>query len=196
MYDKTSQDKWNKNYLAAKIDDDGIPVRVLTENAHLLPERGDALDFASGMAANGIYLARKGLSVQAWDISDVVVNKVNAYANAEAIDLHAVTRDVVRNPPEPKTFDVIIVAHFLERRIFPQLINALRPDGLLFYQTFIAQTTPDYTGPKNPDFRFGSNELLQLCKDLQVLVYREEDLVGHIDHGFRNQAFLVGRKIS
>ena len=51
-------------------------------------------------------------------------------------------------------------------------------------------------GPSNPKFLLDKNELLHLCKDLEILVYREEGTTGCIDQGWRNKAMIVAKKAS
>ncbi len=37
----------------------------------------------------------------------------------------------------PESFDVIVVSHLLDRTLAPALVAALRPGGLLYYQTSV-----------------------------------------------------------
>src|SRR3569833_949010 len=114
----------------------GAPAMVLTENAHLLPRHGSALDLACGLGANSILLAAHGLQTHAWDISPVAVEKLRAIAVERALPLEAEVHDVHQQPLPPVAFDVIVVAHFLERSLAAPLINALNVVGLFFYLTF------------------------------------------------------------
>lgn len=182
--------KWDLRYRQAA----GAPAvaEVLSEHQHLLPHTGDALDLACGRGGNALDLASRGLSTWAWDLSPVAVDYVrNASADA-GLKVCAEVRDVVARPPEAGHFDVIVVAHFLERRLAPTLAGALRPGGLLFYQTFIRENVSD-RGPDNPVYRLGRNELLNLFPTLDVVVYREEARIGDVTRGFRDQAMLVAR---
>jgi len=70
------------------------------------------------------------------------------------------------------------------------LIQALKPNGLLFYQTF-TRTCVNDCGPKNPEFRLRDNELLLMFADLQVVVYQEEACIGDTTQGLRNEALLI-----
>ena len=70
---------------------------------------------------------------------------------------------------------MIVVSYFLERDLFPALIKALRPEGLLFYQTFTQKHFSD-SGPGNPEYRLQAKELMELLSDLQVIEYHENDL--------------------
>ena len=191
--DVQSQNKWNKIYSDAEVGR-GEPVWVLREYANLLPESGRGLDFACGLAANGVFLAQRGLQVEAWDISDVVVEKINAFANQANTKLTAKAHDLTSPPLASEQYDVIVVAHYLDRSIAAQIVKALRPGGMLFYQTFVKDVTPDYTGPGNPEFRLDPNELLRLFSPLRLVVYREDATIGDLGQGLRNVAAFVGRK--
>lgn len=47
------------------------PSQVLLDNSHLLPASGRALDLACGLGANALYLAKRGMTTSAWDLSPV-----------------------------------------------------------------------------------------------------------------------------
>ena len=185
--------KWNRRH--RQVEGLGSPARVLTENLHLLPARGDALDLACGRGVNALLLAEAGLAVQAWDISRVAIDRLMEEAGARGLAIRASVRDVTRRPPEPASFDVILVSHFLDRGIAPALIDALRPGGLLFYQTFTRDAVSD-SGPSSPGMRLGENELLALFRPLRLRVYREEGRLGDTGRGWRDRAMLVAEKAS
>ena len=166
---------------------------VVSENLHLLPESGVGLELACGLAANSFALAEQGLSMDAWDISPVVVEQVNQRAAAEGASVSAAARDVVEQPPEQAHYDLVVVSRFLDRSIIASIINCLKPGGLVFYQTF-SQTRVGEGGPSNMAFRLADNELLSLFAGFKVLVYREEGLLGDTSKGFRNEALLVAQK--
>ena len=189
-------DKWNEKY-QAKEQTSGVanlsPVYVLHKFQHLLPVQGLALDLASGLGANALFLAQHNLQAHAWDISSVAIKKLNAIAKSLDLNLNTEVRDIVARPPEENSFDVIVVSHFLDRQIMPDIIAALRQNGLLFYQTFTKARTQE-SGPSSNKYRLGKNELLSLCEDLDVIVYREEGLIGNTESGFRNEALFVGQR--
>ncbi len=185
-------EKWNTIYAAGEHIAKN-PARVLTENRHLLPQHGKALDLACGTGANALLLARSELETHAWDVSEVAIQELQHQAANNNLPIVTEVRDVLAYPPTPQSFDVITVSYFLDRKLFPALISALKPEGLLFYQTFTREKTSD-TGPRNPEYRLAPNELLQLCSGLHILVYREEGLVGNTTQGFRNEAMLIGQK--
>ena len=192
MNQTVMQKKWDARYRATA-GDPPEAARVLRENRHLLPQQGDALDLACGRGGNALLLAAAGLNVQGWDLSPVAIAALTARAAAAAANVQGQVRDVVESPPAPGTFDVIVVSYFLERALAPALCAALRPNGLLFYQTFVRDKVSPQ-GPSNPDFLLAENELLALFGSLRTRVYREEGKLGDISQGLRNEALLVGQK--
>ncbi len=184
--------KWDERYRQAG----RIPeaAAVLVENRHLLPPSGRALDLACGFGSSAIFLARQGLDVHAWDLSPVAIAVVKERAAAEGVGVRAEVRDVLVRAPERESFDVLVVSHFLDRSLIPALVCALRPGGLLFYQTFTREATTA-SGPANPSFRLGLNELLRLFSGLTLRFYREEGRVGDLARGTRDLAQLVGQRL-
>jgi len=187
-----SKDKWEKHYKSSP-NDLQIPAEVLYQFQHLLPPQGTALDLACGRGANAICLAENSLNVTAWDISTSALEYLSHYAKGKGLTINSETRDISLHPPEADTFDVIVVSRFLDRNLINDIRNAVKPDGLIFYQTFIKDKVSD-TGPGNPDYLLDKNELLLFFNDWQIIFYQEEGQTGKIDKGFRNQAMLIARK--
>lgn len=188
-----AQEKWDAHYAVAETGA-GEAAWVLREYAHLLPTKGQALDLACGLGANALYLAGRGLEVSAWDSSAQAIARLQTEAVTRGLALATDVRDVIQQPPAVASFDVIVVAHFLTRELFPALIAALRPGGLLFYQTFTCERVAALHTPSNPDFLLAPNELLELCQPLRILAYREDGLAGDLTQGMRARAACVGIK--
>jgi len=184
--------KWNEAYQGADIAS-AKPAQVLLENQYLLPREGSALDLACGRAANAIFLARHGFEVDAVDISPVVLSSVEQYVTQQNLPVSCICRNIENEGLIEKQYDVIVVSYFLSRDLFPQIIRALKPNGLLFYETW-SQQRVDESGPKNPDFRLKATELLELTSVLRPIFYREEGDNGDISEGIRNVAMLIATK--
>lgn len=191
MCNKAKQ-KWNRIYSDNNVSSIQ-PAYVLTEYQYLLPETGTALDLACGLGGNAIFLAQHGLSTQAWDISDHAIQKLTQYCETNKIKLTATVRDVHEQPPNENSFDVICASFFLERDITENIISALNLNGLLFYQTFIAERASEH-GPHNPKYRLAENELLAMFSTLHILAYQELGRVGDTTQGLRDTALLVAQK--
>jgi SAM-dependent methyltransferase len=185
--------RWERIHAAAAEAGPPEAARVLAENAHLLPTTGRALDLASGPGGNALLLARVGLETHAWDIAPTAIARLERQAAALGLTIQAATRDVEAAPPPPGGFDVIVVSRFLSRPLAGALIAALRPGGLLYYQTFTREKA-FAGGPSNPDYLLAPGELLRMFSALRPVTYREEGWLGDVRRGFRNQALFVGLK--
>lgn len=164
-------EKWNQRHRDA--ESQGSAAEVLLRNGHLLPRSGKALDLACGRGANALLLAKAGLETHAWDFSSVAIARLDKEASESGLPINTRVRDIVSNPPEANSYDLILVSFFLERQLIPHLIQALRPKGMIFYQTFVQDVYLD-RGPSKDGWRLRKNELLHLFQSLQVHYYRED----------------------
>ena len=173
MSDKSAESKWNARYTYSG-EPLPSPAEVLSHGEQYLPPSQPsvsdapllALDLACGRAANGEWLASRGYIVTAWDISEKVIASIKERPGSRITTAEA--RNIVTDPPLAQSFDVIVVCRFLERNICPQIAAALKPGGVLFYQTFTH-------GLSNPDYLLGSNELPELFSMLNVYSYEEPE---------------------
>ncbi len=173
---------------------DATPADVLVLNQHLLSTKGLALDFASGLSGNGLYLAEKGYEVSAWDMSDVAVNKINQYAKNKSLSIYANVYDLEKNRPGiKKQFDLVVVSYFLNREGLRYLYDILKDGGLLFYQTFSGKQYKGQ-GPAREKFRLKKNELLDVFSDMQLLFYREDDVDLVKVDASQGQTYFVAKK--
>jgi len=185
------QAKWDAAYSQPR--GERRPAAVLLQNQFLLPTEGRALDLACGLGANSVLLAKAGLKVEAWDLSPVAIEQLQQQVTTEELAIYPKVHNVIQSPPKLNSFDVIVVSFFLERALCSSLVAALKPGGLLFYQTHCQQKVIQQ-GPSNPDYLLADNELLALFSDLKVRVYSETSTLGDHQQGLRNQAFLVAEK--
>jgi 2-polyprenyl-3-methyl-5-hydroxy-6-metoxy-1,4-benzoquinol methylase len=186
--------KWNQFYRQTEIK--GIRASdVLIENAYLLPDTGTALDLACGLGGNALFLAQQHLAVTAWDISSIAIAKLTAYAERQGLNINACQQNITPLSLAKSSYDVISVSRFLDRTLSDAIIGALKPGGLLFYQTFTKEKTSGQ-GPKNPTFMLDRNEILRLFSPLAVVFYRENSFCGNLQKGLRDEAQFVGQNIA
>lgn len=172
---------------------DATPASVLLDNQRLLPRNGAALDFASGLSGNGLFLASCGLQVTAWDLSQTAVDKINAHAKQENIHLKAEKKDLEASDLDlSEQFDLIVVSFFLHRETLSQMPQLLKPGGLLFYQTFSGEQI-NGIGPSREAFRLKRGELLNVYSDMDILFYREDPV--EVDSNVSGQVCFVARKL-
>ncbi len=189
---KALGDKWDQIYQSETIKTE--PAAVLTENLYLLPAEGIALDLACGLGASALILAKQGLTTQAWDISAVAMHKLQQQADAHALTIKTSTKEITPDSFAANCFDVIVVSRFLDRSICDAIMESLKLNGLLFYQTYTQQKISEQ-GPNNPRFLLAENELLQIFSALKLVYYRENAGLGELWQGLRNEAQFIGQKI-
>lgn len=185
------QTKWDaiyQNYHGAT-----QAAEVLVNNRFLLPPQGKALDLACGLGGNALLLAEAGLQVEAWDISPIALAQLQKQAQLRRLTIDTQQKNISPESLLADSFDVIVISRFLDRALCNAIMAALKPSGLLFYQTF-TRNKLDQSGPSNPDYLLASNELLRLFQPLTLLFYQEYTQLGDVRLGNRNEACLVGQK--
>lgn len=123
-----------------------------------IPRGGRVLDMAAGGGRHTRLLLSLGLCVEAVDRD---TSALGALADAGA----TVREADLEGGPWPysgRQFDAIIVTNYLHRPLFPALLSALAPQGVLIYETFMLGNEA-YGRPSNPDFLLRPNELLAIA---------------------------------
>ncbi len=177
---------------------DPIPARFLIEQFHRLP-KGKALDVAAGSGRNALYLAAHGFEVEAIDRDEEALAMLAATANQRHLSVTVRTVDLEQPAPQapelPKNrYDVILVFFYLYRSLFPLLIDALKPNGVLVYETFTIDNYFRHRHPRRWEFCLAQNELLRLTSQLRVLHYDEGEHDGGHGGGPAFTARLVAQK--
>lgn len=186
------QNKWDAIY--RDTTDTPTASELLANHLHLLPERGRALDLACGLGGNALLLASTGLSVDAWDVSPIALEKLRQQAERRGLTLTTGHRQIDSASLAKHHYDVIVICRFLDRTLCNAIMAALNPGGLLFYQTFTRDKL-DQHGPSNPDYLLARNELLELFQPLSVVYYQEYARIGDTRLGNRNEACFIGQKL-
>jgi tellurite methyltransferase len=180
--------KWNQRYQEEKFKSFELPRPFLLENAGFLPGRGLAIDVAMGLGGNAGFLLERGLQVIGLDISQVAVYS----AKSRYPELMTAIIDLTRAYFPPSKFDVILNFYYLQRDLWPIYKLALRPGGILIYETLTIAML-EQSEDIDPDNLLAPGELHTGFKDLQVLVYRESWMTDDRKHS-RAVASLVARK--
>jgi SAM-dependent methyltransferase len=137
--------------------------------AGLIRPGGRVLDVACGHGRHLRYLRSLGLTVVGVDRDEAALG---ALEGVGGIEIHVADIEAGPWPFASGSFDAVVVVNYLHRLLFPTLIDALRPGGVLIYETF-ALGNERYGRPSNPDFLLQPNELLSRAKPLSVLAFEQ-----------------------
>lgn len=131
----------------------------------------EILDLACGSGRHGRYFLELGHPVLLLDIDLSGVADLQGQPNAELIGV-----DLENGNPWPlgnRQFGAVIVCNYLWRPLFPHLIRAVAPGGLLLYETFM-RGQEKHGRPSNPDFLLAENELFERLKDsFRILAFEQ-----------------------
>ncbi|MCF6298529.1 MAG: class I SAM-dependent methyltransferase [Thiomicrorhabdus sp.] len=166
-----SAKKWDAKYQTANLQSRANPCHVLKQHSHLLPFYGQALELACGLGGNARFLAQCGLKTDAWDISDTALTVLNNWASLNQLPIEPLITDLEQMILPYQQYDVIVISRYLDRALFASIAEALKPNGLLFYQTFLYP--PQDNAPNNPNFYVQSGEFNQSWPTLTTQVYGE-----------------------
>jgi SAM-dependent methyltransferase len=179
--------RWNSRYSSDLRESFEHPRPFLVENSNLLPQNGLALDIAMGLGGNSGFLIQHGLSVIGVDISLVAMRK--AYTRLPS--LFPVVADLNDFYIPPASFDVITNFLYLQRNLWPVITDALRPGGILFYESLTLEMLAIHPEIEMR-FLLQPGELAQAFPRLKTLIYREGWQKGYSRHP-RAVASLIAR---
>lgn len=146
------------------------PKRLVLELEPVLPRAGRALDIACGEGQMAIWLARRGLSVTAVDISPVALGKLRAQAAVEGLveRIETLERDLdLGLPPLPPGLALVSCLDFHAPPLMASARELLAPGGLLLVQVLLQEP-----GGASPH-RAAPGQCLDFAAGLRLRYYRE-----------------------
>jgi SAM-dependent methyltransferase len=149
----------------------GEPSRWVSDWAHLVAAGGAVLDVASGAGRHARLFASRGHPVTALDRDAAALDLMHGVARISTLvaDLEGAAWPL----PAGTEFAAIVVTNYLHRPLFPQLLSALAPGGVLVYETF-AQGNESVGKPSNPAFLLAPGELLDVVRGhLRVVAFQD-----------------------
>ncbi len=179
-----------RDHNAAGSDQYRGPSSWLLTHAGMLPRRGRALDVACGRGRHALLLAAAGLQVDALDRDGEALTALQETARRLGLPLNTRQVDLETGEGpflEQACYDLVLVTRYLHRPLFAELRAALRPGGLLFYETFTVEQAAQ-GHPTRPEFLLQPGELEQLVAPLEILHRRQGE------HDGAHTAAVVARR--
>ena len=183
---------WDERYRTEEAVPERGPAAFLVEQRHLLPPSGKALDVAMGTGRNALYLASLGYEVTGIDVSGVALARCRQEAARHGLRVEAVQANLDSYELSRAAYEVVLDFYYLQRDLAPALAAALRPGGVLVFESFTTEQRRFGWGPQNDEFLLQPGELPLLFPGLEVLVHREGR--AESERGTKAVAGLVARK--
>jgi len=185
----SSQADWDAKHRLAAKELPAAPASIVRELLPLLPS-GPALDIACGTGRNALFLAARGQHVTAVDFSSVALDTLEVRTRGMRVPvrrsrgfhdvrgthrrgLELLQADLERAHLPAHAYDLIVGIQFLQRSLFPQMVRALRPNGVLLLESYTRAQLEFPGGPRNPAYLLEIGELREAFPSLCVLFYRE-----------------------
>jgi cyclopropane fatty-acyl-phospholipid synthase-like methyltransferase len=168
------KERWDKKYQNKDIPD--VPIQLIQDYAQLSPGK-QALDIACGMGRHSKYLVSQGFEVEALDISSVAISQLQDIKHiiAQEVDFDSYVLS-------KEKYDLIVCVYFLKRSLFMQMIDALKPNGIILMETFLHDPGNE-RAPSNPAFLLNEGELEAAfndqCELLHIKEYEDKDYRGY-----------------
>jgi SAM-dependent methyltransferase len=135
--------------------------------------QGKVLDLACGGGRHSRFLAALGFRVCAVDRDALALGALDGVAG---VTLRLADLENGPWPLPGVNFDGIVVTNYLHRPLFPCILDALAPAGLLIYETFAAGNER-FGKPSNADFLLRPGELLDVARGrLRVIAYEDVEV--------------------
>jgi len=167
------KERWDSKYDSEVYLFGEKPIAFLEDNVALLP-RGRALDVAMGEGRNGVFLARHGFDVLGLDISQKGLDKAHKLAAKFNVNIETRVVDLETHILEKNAYDVILCTYYMQRDLFLQFKDALKPGGMVLIETYNQDDVAKY-GNIPEKWALKTNELLETFRGFKIIRYQAYD---------------------
>jgi SAM-dependent methyltransferase len=132
-----------------------------------------ALDVAMGRGRHAVALATAGFDVFGVDVDFAAVRDAMVRAARLGLTVHGWCANLTEYPLPTERFELVVVARYLQRDLFPALRDAVVPGGALIYETFTEGQRALGRGPTSAEHLLAPGELRERLEGFEVLCYEE-----------------------
>ena len=196
---------WNERFDKAEFIFGKEPNEYLVEQTKQYLKPGNkVLCIADGEGRNGVWLAKQGMQVIGFDVSDIALAKAKKFAQENQVKIDYSLCDSDGFNWGTNTYDAVIGIFIqfadpaMRTRIFQQTYEALKPGGIFILQGYTPKQLVYKTGgPSLIEHLYTEDIIRDLAKDFQILdlcCYEKELSEGARHTGMSALLGLVAQK--
>ena len=190
---------WNKRFAGADYLFGTEPNVWLREHAAVWQPGQRVLCVADGEGRNSVWLARRGLQVEAFDIAEQGVAKARRLAEAQAAQVNYLLAGIDDYAWPQAAFDGVaaIFVQFADpaarERLFANIVRCLKPGGVLVLQGYTPKQLEYRTGgPPVLSHLYTEPMLRQAFADLEIIELRDYEAEVAEGSGHHGHSALIG----
>ena len=197
---------WNTRFDKPEFIFGKEPNEYLAEQSeqHLKPGN-TVLCIADGEGRNGVWLAKQGMQVTGFDVSDIALAKAKHFAEENQVSINYSLSDVDGYDWQPHKYDAVVGIFIqfadpeMRTRIFQQVQQTLKPGGIFILQGYTPQQLQYKTGGPSLIEHLYTEELIRdLSSGFEILdlrCYEKELSEGPRHTGMSALLGLVSKKL-
>jgi SAM-dependent methyltransferase len=190
---------WNRRFSESGYLFGTEPNAWLREHADLWEAGQRVLSVADGEGRNSVWLAQRGLTVDAFDISEVGVRKARDFARITGVKVNFAVADISTLDWPESIYDGVaaIFIQFadpsLRGRIFDGMVRCLKPGGTLVLQGYTQKQLEYRTGgPPIESHLYTADLLRDAFAGLEIQELREYEAELNEGTGHKGRSALIG----
>jgi len=197
---------WNERFNQSEFIFGKEPNEYLLEQAsNYLKPNCSVLCIADGEGRNGVWLAKQGMNVTGFDISDIALAKASQFVTDSEVNIQYSLCDTDRFNWEVNSYDAVIAIFIqfadpeMRARIFTQVHQTLKPGGLFILQGYTPKQLEYRTGgPSLLEHLYTEEMIRELSREFEILdlqCYEKELSEGAKHSGMSALLGMVAQKI-
>jgi 2-polyprenyl-3-methyl-5-hydroxy-6-metoxy-1,4-benzoquinol methylase len=198
---------WNERFDKQEFIFGKEPNEYLVEQAsRYLKPNSSVLCIADGEGRNGVWLAKQGMRVTGFDVSDIALAKANQLAADNQVNIQYSLCDTDGFDWQPHSYDAVMEIFIqcadpeMRTRIFKQVHQTLKLGGLFILQGYTPKQLEYKTGgPSLIEHLYTEEMIRELSKDFEILdlqCYEKELSEGARHTGMSALLGMVAKKRS
>lgn len=168
---------WNERFNKEEFIFGKAPNEYLVEQvSQYLKSNSSVLCIADGEGRNGVWLAKQGMCVTGFDVSDIALAKAKQFALENQVNIQYSLCDTDGFDWQPNTYDSVVGIFIqfadpeMRARIFKQVHRALKPGGLFILQGYTPKQLEYKTGgPSLIEHLYTEEMIRELSNEFEIL---------------------------